>query len=241
MKKHAAIALACLSLLPACQRPQSREMEAPAHPAAEAAVDASKTTSTATHPPGHATEYRLPGDFAPDTDVLALRKRFGDAHVRVGDVPGAEGEQSRGIVLFPDDSTRRAYLYFQDEESLQGLSLVRVFDVDTRWRLDNGIAMGMPLSELVELNGRPIEYTGLGWDYGGTVSDLHGGALAPPPNDAVVRGWRLGAADHEGNYADKAYPVGEATYSSDDPAYPDQGRSVVVRELSVSFPGEDDL
>lgn len=241
MKKGAAIAFACLCLLSACQRPQFSETDAPANPPAKAAADTSTTTTQATKPAGHTAEYMLPGDFAPDTDVSALRKRFGDAHVRVGDVPGAEGEQSRGIVLFPDDSTRRAYLYFQDEESLHGLRLVRVYDADTRWRLDNGIAMGMPLSELVERNDRPIEYTGLGWDYGGTVSDLHGGALTPPANDAVVRGWRLGAADSEHGYARKAYPVGEATYSSDDSRYPDQGRNVIVRELSVSFPGEDDL
>ncbi|GAB3349899.1 hypothetical protein GCM10027430_12540 [Lysobacter tyrosinilyticus] len=198
-------------------------------PAATAAQDA------------QATSYVLPGDFAPDTDVEALRKRFGAAQVQIGEVPGAEGEMFRGVILFPEDSTRRAYLYFQDEKALRGLSLVRVFESDTRWRLATGITMGMPLAELVRRNGKPIEYMGLDWDYGGTVTDLHDGALAVPKDAAVMSHWQLGSAEREEGYPDNAYPVGDGTFSSDDPKYPQQGQIVVVRELSVSFPGEDDL
>jgi len=236
-------AFACLCLLVACsqQQPDSHEAVAPAKPAPTAPaapVDASPSVSA---PAEQNAEYVLPGDFAPDTTVEMLRKRFGDAQVKVGNVPGAEGETFKGVILFPDDSTRRAYLYFQDEQALRGLSLMRVFEPDTRWHLDNGVAMGMTLDELVKRNGHSIEYTGLGWDYGGTVTDLHDGALAPPGNDAVMRSWKLGAKNAESGAASNAYPIGEGTFSSDDPRYPEQGRNVVVRELSISFPGEDDL
>lgn len=243
MTKPGVIALACLCLLAACSRQQAQQADAnaPTKPAVTGIVtEASAPTPLAT-PAAQSSDYALPGDFAPDTDVAVLRKRFGDAQVKIGEVPGAEGEMFRGVILFPDDSTRRAYLYFQDEKSLRGLSLVRVFETDSRWHLDNGIAMGTTLADLVKRNGRAIQYTGLDWDYGGTVSDLHGGALESPANDAVMRSWRLGARDNEQGYAANAYPVGDATFSSDDPHYPDQGRNVIVHELSVSFPGEDDL
>jgi hypothetical protein len=236
-------AFACLCLLVACSQQQSGSHEAlaPAKPAPTATVAPVEPSPTADAPTKQNMEYVLPGDFAPDTTVETLRKRFGDVQVKVGNVPGAEGETFKGVILFPDDSTRRAYLYFQDEQALRGLSLVRVFEPDTRWHLDNGIAMGMTLDELAKRNGRPIEYTGLGWDYGGTVTDLHDGALTPPGNDAVMRSWKLGAKDAEGGAASNAHPIGEGTFSSDDPRYPEQGRNVVVRELSISFPGEDDL
>ena len=236
-------AFACLSLLVACSQQQSdsHEAVAPEKPAPTTTVAPVEPSPTAGTPAKQNMEYVLPGDFAPDTTVETLRKRFGDVQVKVGNVPGAEGETFKGVILFPDDSTRRAYLYFQDEQAMRGLSLVRVFEPDTRWHLDNGIAMGMTLDELAKRNGRPIEYTGLGWDYGGTVTDLHDGALTPPGNDAVMRSWKLGAKDIEGNAASKTYPIGEGTFSSDDPRYPKQGRNVVVRELSISFPGEDDL
>jgi hypothetical protein len=237
------VAFACLCLLAACSRPQpgSHEVVAPAKPATAPPPATGESSSTADTPAAQSATYVLPGDFAPDTTVESLRKRFGDAQVKIGNVPGAEGETFRGVILFRDDSTRRAYLYFQDEQALRGLSLVRVFEPDTRWRLDNGIAIGMALGELVKRNGRAIEYTGLGWDYGGTVTDLHDGALAPPGNDAVIRSWKLGPKDIEHEAAANAYPVGEGTFFSDDPRYPEQGRNVAVRELSISFPGEDDL
>lgn len=239
-----ALAVACA--LAACSKPPS-QTDAPvttppkptaveAAPAsAPAAAEASQATDT------QATSYVLPGDFAPDTSVASLRERFGAEQVQVGEVPGAEGEMFRGVILFPDDTTRRAYLYFQDEKALRGLSLIRVFESDTRWRLATGVSMGMPLAELVRRNGQPIEYSGLEWDYGGSVSDLHGGALAPPEDTAVRSHWRLGPAEREEGYPDNAYPVGDSMFSSDDPRYPRQGEFVVVRELSVSFPGEDDL
>jgi len=244
MTKTRVIALTTACLLTACMRPQ------PAQTEATAAVVSTTPPSTAEVEPAPATapsqdeqdtSFVLPGDFAPDIDVDALRKRFGAAQVQIDEVPGAEGEMFRGVILFPEDSTRRAYLYFQDEKALRGLSLVRVFESDTRWRLDNGITMGMPLAELVKRNGRPIEYSGLDWDYGGAVSDLHGGALTPPANGAIRRSWQLGSANSEREWPENAYPIGDATFSSDDPKYPDQGKNVVVRELSVSFPGEDDL
>lgn len=244
MRKPGVVAIASLCLLAACARPQPEQAEAnaPAKPAMDNTADVAAPQSPATMPAAKTVEYVLPGDFAPDTTVETLRTRFGDASVKIGDVPGAEGETFRGVILFPDDSTRRAYLYFQDEKSLHGLSLVRVFEPDTVWRLDNGIAMGTTLADLVKRNGRAIKYTGLDWDYGGTVTDLNGGALAAPEDDdAIGRNWQLGAADNEQGYTANAYPIGDATYSSDDPKYPDQGRNVVVRELSVSFPGEDDL
>jgi hypothetical protein len=243
MSRPTVVAFVCLCLLAACERPQSDSHEAvvPAKPAPAPSPAPDKPLPPVNTPAGRSAAYVLPGDFAPDTTVETLRKRFGDSQVQIGKVPGAEGETFRGVILFPDDSTRRAYLYFQDEQALRGLSLMRVFEPDTRWRLDNGIAIGMTLGELVERNGRAIEYTGLGWDYGGTVTDLHDGTLAPPGNDAVMRSWKLGPKDIEHEAAANAYPVGEGTFSSDDPRYPEQGRNVAVRELSISFPGEDDL
>ncbi len=186
---------------------------------------------------GDARTYRLPGLFAPSTSVSWLEQRFGKTNVQVADVPGGEGETSRGVILFPDDPARRAYLYFQDEKRLRGLSMVRVMDEGSRWQLDNGVAIGMPLSKLQALNGRPIRFTGFDWDYGGAISDWNGGRLQPDDKALQRRGISLNHRDGAGG----AYPMGEDTFSSDDRRYPHLGTVVVVGEISISFPGEDDL
>ena len=181
--------------------------------------------------------WRLPGQFSAATTEAWLRRRFGDGNVRVADVPGGEGETSRGIVLFPDDPSRRAYLYFQDAQQLRSLSLVRVMDPGSRWRLENGIGIGTPLSALVAMNGKPIRFSGFDWDYGGAIGDWNGGRLQPADADARRPLIRL----RHGEAAQGTYPMGDAMFSSDDPRYPRLREIAFVGEIGVSFPGEDDL
>lgn len=236
-----------LVALSACERPTpAADAPATSAPAAQAetkpATAAPAPATSAQADSATAADFVLPGDFAPDTSPDELRKRYGAANVRLGKVPGAEGAEFSGVILFPDDPSRRAYLYFQNEETLQGLSLVRVFGTQSKWTLDNGLRLGMPLPEMVALNGKPISFYGLEWDYGGTIVDYHGGKLDARKDEQVGRNASLGLRDNgDQGVPQGKTPVGEGTYSSDDPKYPEQGKWIVISELSVSFPGEDDL
>ena len=178
--------------------------------------------------------WRLPGAFTASTSQAWLEQRFGAANVRVGEVPGAEGETSRGVILFPDDPKRRAYVYFKDDAHLRGLAMLRVMDAGSQWQLDTGVGVGTPLSALVALNGKPIAFTGFDWDYGGAVSDWHGGRLQPQARDGFRRDIRL---DHR-DVANGRYPVGDDTFDSDDRRYPRLGDDVIVGEISIS-PADD--
>jgi hypothetical protein len=239
MTRHCAAWLLPLALCACARQPQAAADTASAPP-----TPVSTPMPRAAEPPAATTadlaanaSYVLPGAFAPDMDVERLARRFGKGNVRIGEVPGAEGERVDGAVLFPDDPARRAYLYFEDAQRHAGLALVRVFDQGSRWRLDNGIGLGTPLSKLVALNGKPIRFFGLDWDYGGTISDWAGGRL-DPGNDPVRRNMTLGA---RADIGDRPYPMGDGEFASDDPKYPDLGTDLVVDGISVSFPGEDDL
>src|SRR5204862_1014303 len=95
----------------------------------------------------------------------------------VDKVAGAEGEGFNGIVLFGNDPQRRAEIFFADEANQRGMSSIRVTGVKSRWHFDNGLRVGVTLAELVAKNGAPISYSGLDWDYGGTISDWNGGRL----------------------------------------------------------------
>lgn len=182
----------------------------------------------------------LPGAIGPETDVTALRRLFGSSNVHVGGVPGPEGTTAQGVTLFANDPARRAHLYFQEETTGTRLTLVSVKDRTSRWSLDSGVRIGMPLSQLLALNGKPVKLMGFDWDYGGFVIDWNRGRLAQHSGDTVRRGVRLDTRPTDAGHPAGSYPMGDGEFSSDDPRYPRLGDIAEVGEISVSFPGEDD-
>ncbi|MGH8026729.1 MAG: hypothetical protein ACREO0_08375 [Pseudoxanthomonas sp.] len=179
----------------------------------------------------------LPGDFAPDTTLELLQQRFGAGNAQVRQIPGSEGDTFRGVVLFPNNPSRRATLYFQDEKNLRGLSMVSVNEAGSQWKLASGVGIGTSLAELRKINEKPFTFSGFDWDYGGTVIDWQNGKLQPANDSAVFE--RVQLRMPEGDSGDQQYPVGDSGFSSDDPRWADLG--ITVGGISVSFPGEDDL
>jgi len=227
-----------LTLLCSCQRDQQAD-PATAIPAADIAAVPPEPASPQPQTPKPATTAALvlPGDFAPDTTLEQLQQRFGADNVKVQQIPGSEGDTFRGVLLFPNDPSRRATLYFQNEKTLSGLSMVSVQETDSQWKLASGIGIGTPLAEVRKKNGKPFTFSGFDWDYGGTITDWQGGKLQPANDNAVSA--RMQLRMPEGVSGDKPYPTGDSGFSSDDPRWADLG--IAVGGISVSFPGEDDL
>ena len=181
----------------------------------------------------------LPGTLGPLTTRQALEARFGKAHVREEAFDGAEGIGTYpALVVFPDDPSRRLELVLDAEDKDAPIQELRVRAPGSRWRDASGLRMGMTLSELVALNGAPISFYGLEWDYGGTVQDWHGGRLANAAGAALFRRVSLGA--RAGTSPD-AVPIGDSVFRSDDPRLAGVGNALEVAEFGISWPreGED--
>lgn len=241
-KKHASVGIVfCLGLALLCScRPASQD-----DTAASANAPATTTADTSDpkapiQPQAPATvpaTWILPGDFSPDTTLQDLQRRYGAGNVKVQDIPGAEGESFRGVMLFPDDPTRRATIYFQDERNLRGLGMVSVDEANSQWKLASGVSIGSSLGEVQEKNGKPFTFSGFDRDYGGTVTDWRGGRLQAAADNAVSERMQLRMS--ESGVGDKDYPMGDSGFSSDDRRWRDLG--ITVGGISVGFPGEDDL
>lgn len=229
-----------LVLLCGCRPASHPDATASAKSSATTAAGASASEAQAAQSPTLSTApatWILPGDFAPDTTLQDLQHRFGAGNVRAEEIPGAEGESFRGVLLFPDDPIRRATVYFQDPQNLLGLAMVSIDEDHSQWKLASGIGIGAPLSEVRRINGKPFTFSGFDWDYGGTIVDWHGGKLAPASDEAVFT--RVQLRMPQGDMGGKAYPQGDSRFSSDDPRWKDLG--ITVGGFSVGFPGEDDL
>lgn len=55
--------------------------------------------------------------------------------------------------------------------------MIRITGTSSSWHTAEGIRIGTTLDELVELNGKPIQFSGFGWDYGGAVLSFNQGKL----------------------------------------------------------------
>ena len=106
-----------------------------------------------------------------------LRRSYGDRNVAPGRVALGEGYASEGSVLFPEDSTRRVEVVWED--SLHRAIPSRVFLRGDRslWKLPGDVTLGLSLADLERMNGRPFTLSGFGWDYEGVVISWAGGLL----------------------------------------------------------------
>ena len=239
--RHTLLAVGAMMLVAACSPAPA---PTPAPPAAKPAPVATPAAEVpAPLEAGTATpvveNWELPGDLGPLTTQAQLEARFGKANLREETFDGAEGMGTYPVlVAFPDDPTKRLELLLDADNKDAPIQELRVSGVESKWHDATGLRPGMTLGELVKLNGAPVSFYGLAWDYGGTVQDWHGGKLANAVGNPLFRRVILTArTGADGN----ALPQGDATFRSDDPKWVNAGKDMVVGELGISWPhdGED--
>lgn len=220
--------LICAAALSACSG-ASTEPTTPAPPsvsqagAASPSASAPESTSTpapaATKPPG------IEALLKPDDTLATAQARLGKSNVREQALDGAEGETLAGWVVYPDDPTRTADVFL--DEANAHPTMLRIRAPESLWTRADGIRIGLGSTELQAMNGKPFAFYGFEWDYGGAVSDFHGGRL--DPGDAPRGSLTLCPPENAGD----GYPSGDATFSSDDPRM--IARPATVCEFTVTI------
>ena len=236
----ACIASALCACTPGSEAPPTpKPPAAPAVPAeiAPAVAEAPAKTEPA-KAPTEPESWELPGNLGPLTTRPELDARFGKANVREETFDGAEGSGSHpALVVFPDDPRKRLELVLDADNPDAPIRELRVSSTDSRWHDASGLRTGISLAELVALNGAPVSFYGLDWDYGGTVQDWHGGKLANAVGNPLFHRVTLAARNDAG---DVDLPAGDATFRSDDDKWPTIGRQLVVAEIGISWPHDGD-
>lgn len=229
--------LATTALLLACAPSPQPEapVVAPQAPASAPAPAVAQTAPTATQD-----EWVLPGWITQATTLEQVQQHFGAANVRVDNqLDGAEGMTYTAWIVFPDDPTKRLELIPYEEARPGGvLTRIRVADPSSRWRDANGLHPGMTLAELVERNGKSIGFSGLDWDYGGTVLDWNGGKFALH-EDIVIFPTAI-LTRRPGLPEGAKVPSGDGEFRSDDKRFPTLGQDLVVGELWLDWMDPDD-
>jgi hypothetical protein len=219
--------------------PPTAQAPKPAAPATPSPVASTPSPASPAAPEAPTPEtWELPGRLGPLTTRLELDARFGEENVREETFDGAEGIGTDPVlVVFPDDPAKRLELVLDADDKDAPIRELRASGSTSLWHDASGLRPGMTLAELAALNGAPLSFYGLGWDYGGTVQDWHGGKLANAVGNPLFRRVTLGARD---GAADARLPQGDGSFRSDDAAWPGIGKDLVVAELGISWPTDGD-
>lgn len=158
--------------------------------------------------------------FGPETTPESLATTFGEANVVSADVHVGEGEYEPGAIIFGDTEDRISVTW-KDAPNRRSPSAVRIRSAGSSWETPHGLRIGLDLQSVEEINGRPFELTGFGWDYSGTVVSWEDGHLEAPPGAPCRIIARLSPA-RTGDDPDlrQAYRqmVGSFSHSSEHPA-----------------------
>ncbi|NJB84941.1 hypothetical protein GGR26_000686 [Lewinella marina] len=169
------------------------------------------------------------GGIKPGMPMSLVENLYGSDNLESRDLPAGEGITVPGYVLFPGQHDE---LYIELGKDKQP-SRARFFHPRSNWtHAATGLTIGTTLRELNEMNGRPFEFRGFGWDYGGTVTDWRGGKLQHLLVRLTYAPERVGA----GGLPDSL--IGDIPLNSDLPDLRELG--LEVREIVVPIRQEAD-
>jgi len=140
-----------------------------------------------------------------------LKNQFGAENVTRREEWFAEGTVSFMQSVLHADSPKEVVFQWEDDSvKFEKLSSVTVYMKNAPWKAANGLHVGMRMTELETMNGKPFTFFGFGWDYAGGCN-FEGGKLFN-----TIYGITLGEVA-ENEYENPAYMklLGDAEFKSD--------------------------
>ncbi len=162
---------------------------------------------------------RIKANFT-DSDIY---KTFGKENVMETEIGLGEGETKKGLLVFPKTNNEIQVL-FEGNEQMAKLESIRIKGINSKWKTDSGIQVGMPLEGLVLVNGKDFNFYGFEWDYAGKLANWNGGKLN---NKLSVF---LEATNEEAVFPDL---LGDKEFSSSNPKAREAG--LKVSEILINF------
>ena len=134
------------------------------------------------------------GAFAGNSSHAKLAAEYGAKNVAFKEVDGADGARDKATVLFDDDPTRRAVVYWRDAGAKANPASINISAPST-WVGPGGIHNGLPLAEVERINGGAFKVKGFESRNSGLASGFKGALGAPPGGCTVTVRFEPGIAN----------------------------------------------
>ena len=116
------------------------------------------------------------GPITKDSTEASLKAAFGAGNVKKETLYVGDGQELPGLAIFANDPEKRIEVIWSETEPNK-IAFVQIQGARSLWQTKDSVSLGTSLQELEKLNGRAFTMFGLGWDFGGSVTDWKGGAL----------------------------------------------------------------
>lgn len=93
------------------------------------------------------------------------------------EIVGREWGETIPATLIYADTPDQLTIEWKEGQAYERIEKVRIDGEGTKWQTAEGIHIGMPLSELIRINGTDFKFYGFEWDYSGMVTDWNGGRI----------------------------------------------------------------
>ena len=138
------------------------------------------------HPPrkaGHNDWMCIPflraGPIEPTSSIEEVTQLFGAQNVSRRIAYGPEGMEKFDVTAIYAGTADEILVYWRDNIYGSMPERVSFRQAKGRWRTVHAIKPGTGIAELNRINGRPFDFYGFGWDYGGIIDkNWNGGALS---------------------------------------------------------------
>ncbi|MBC7556312.1 MAG: hypothetical protein H7195_05055, partial [Chryseobacterium sp.] len=109
-----------------------------------------------------------------DTDSKEnIIQKFGNEHIQL-DSFFLEGMYQEMILLIDSGKNEELEIHFNEDNKV---AVIGIKQNKSPYHYKNGIKVGTSLFDLTQLNKKPIEFYGFGWDYSGRIAALNNGKL----------------------------------------------------------------
>ena len=117
------------------------------------------------------------GMITAGTDWDELKSKYGANNILDIRECGPECVDSIDVTKVFPGQENEATIYWEDTAYHRIIQSIDCRGDQPRWHSPDGMRIGSTLKELLAINGKKISFYGFGWDYGGTVTEYHGGKL----------------------------------------------------------------
>jgi len=124
------------------------------------------------------------GEITKESSFKSIQVVYGHTNVIYKKIDIGEGEYRKGIVIFPNESTKTVEILLNTKGNPTN---VIINSNKTLWHTAEGITIGITLKELEKLNQKSFMLFGFAWDYSGTISDWQKGILSKYKNQLTIR------------------------------------------------------